>query len=129
MGRTQQSRVTGRVLLVGDGIERPANAQALIDAAAMFGAACSFRDTCQLAGRWSDERGGPLPLVETTRLLGELLPIVAVENAPGARSIYDVGLPVGHPTVVVGGERRGIRDDVLRAAARCVEIPMATVWT
>jgi hypothetical protein len=27
---------------------------------------------------------------------------------------------------VVGGERRGIRDDVLRAAVRCVEIPMVS---
>jgi hypothetical protein len=69
--------------------------------------------------------GGTLPLVETERLLTELMPIVAVDNAPGAVSVYDAGLPPGRPAVVVGGERRGVRGDVLRAAARCVEIPMA----
>jgi tRNA G18 (ribose-2'-O)-methylase SpoU len=112
------------VHLVGDGIERPANARALMDAAGMFQAACAFRDTCELAARWSDERAGPLPLVKTTQLLGELLPIVAVENAPEAAPVYDAGLPPGRPSIVVGGERRGVRGDVLRAATQCVEIPM-----
>jgi tRNA G18 (ribose-2'-O)-methylase SpoU len=124
VGRTPKLSVSSRVHLVGDGIERPANARALMDAAAMFQAACAFRDTCGLAARWSDERAGPLPLVETTRLLAELLPIVAVENTPGAAPVYDAGLPPGRPTIVVGGERRGVRGDVLRAATRRVEIPM-----
>ncbi len=114
------------VHLVGDGIERPANARAMIDAAAMFETACTFRDTCQMAARWSDQLGGPLPLVESARLLGEMQPIVAVENMPGAASVYDERLPAGRPTVVVGGERRGVRGDVLRAAARCVHIPMGS---
>jgi tRNA G18 (ribose-2'-O)-methylase SpoU len=117
--------VTTRALLVGDGIERPANAQAMIDAAAMFQMTCTFRDTRALADQWLDERGGPLPLVDSERLLSELLPIVAVENAPGAVPVYAAALPTGRPTIVVGGERHGIRGDVLRAAARCVEIPMA----
>lgn len=112
--------------LVGDGIERPANARALIDAAAMFQAACTFRDTEALAAQWSEERGGPLPLVKSARLLEELLPIVAVENGPGATSVYETRLPSGRQTIVVGGERHGIRGDVLRAAARRVEIPMAS---
>src|SRR5213076_521922 len=97
-----------QVNLVGDGIERPANARALMDAAAMFGAACGVRDTGGLAARWSGARGGPLPLVDTGRLLTELLPIVAVENAPGATLVSDSGLPPGRPTIVVGGERRGV---------------------
>lgn len=115
-----------QVQLVGDGIERPANARAMIDAAAMFQMTCAFRDTQALAAQWSDKRGGPLPLVETARLLAELLPIVAVENVPGATPVYEAGLPLGRPTIVVGGERHGIRGDVLRAATRCVEIPVAS---
>jgi len=119
--------VSAQVHLVGDGIERPANARALMDAAAMFQAACAFRDTRALADRWSEERGGrPLPVVESARLLKQLLPVVAVENVPGAASVYEAGLPPGRPTIVVGGERDGIRGDVLRAAARCVEIPVVS---
>jgi len=36
--------MTSSVRLVGDGVENPANARALMDAAAMFGASCCFRD-------------------------------------------------------------------------------------
>jgi tRNA G18 (ribose-2'-O)-methylase SpoU len=64
--------------------------------------------------------------VVTDRLLGEWLPIVVVENRPGAVLVYDAGLPPGRPTIVVGSERRGVRGDVSRAASRCVEIPMGS---
>lgn len=118
--------MSAQIHLIGDGIERPANARAMMDAAAMFQTACAFRDTCGLAARWSEKRGGPLPLVESARLLDELLPIVAVENSPGATPIYEAVLPPGQPSIVIGGERRGVRGDVLRAAARCIEIPMTS---
>jgi hypothetical protein len=45
--------VTAR--LVGDGVENPANARALLDAAAMFAIPCLFRDSRGLAQRWSAE--------------------------------------------------------------------------
>jgi tRNA G18 (ribose-2'-O)-methylase SpoU len=118
--------VTERARLVGDGIENPANARALIDAAAMFAVPAAFRDTHSLSESWSTELGGGvLPMVETAELLTELLPIVAIENASGSRSVYDASLPQGRPSIVVGNERRGVRGDVLRAASECVHIPMS----
>lgn len=108
--------------LVGDGVENPANAIALLDAAAMFGVPCLFRDSRGLAGQ---PGGRPLPTVDTAELLDGSVPIVAVENAPGAASVFTADLPVGRPAIVVGNERRGIRPDLLRVAARCVRIPMS----
>jgi tRNA G18 (ribose-2'-O)-methylase SpoU len=117
--------VTERARLIGDGIENPANARALMDAAAMFGLPAAFRDSHSLAESWSNELGRDiLPIVETTKLLSELLPILAIENAPGSTSVYDSSLPKGSPSIVVGNERRGIRGDVMRAASACVDIPM-----
>jgi tRNA G18 (ribose-2'-O)-methylase SpoU len=118
--------VTERARLIGDGIENPANARALMDAAAMFAIPAAFRDTHSLVESWSTELGGGiLPIVETTELMSELLPIVAIENGPGSTSVYDSSLPKGSPSIVVGNERRGIRGDVMRAASACVDIPMA----
>lgn len=107
-----------RAELVGDGVENPANARALLDTAAMFGVPCRFRDTRDLAGRW---HGEPLSLTD----LGDLRarPIVAVENAPGAGSVFTTRLPAGRPSIVVGNERRGIRPDLLASAALSVQIP------
>jgi hypothetical protein len=104
----------GVVRLIGDGVENPANAEALVAAAAMFGVACGFRD----------ERGR-LPgvsTVDTATLLAA--PLVAVDNAEGAESVYRCGNIHNGTSIVVGNERRGIRGDLLRAAARTVHIPM-----
>jgi tRNA G18 (ribose-2'-O)-methylase SpoU len=117
--------VTARARLVGDGLENPANARALMDAAAMFGVPCVFRDTRGLLDRWSPRDGDDaLPTVATAELLSQLLPIIAVENSPGAEPLFGSALPAGTPSIVVGNERHGIRGDVLRSAARCLEIPM-----
>jgi tRNA G18 (ribose-2'-O)-methylase SpoU len=125
LGGSARPVVRERARLIGDGIEKPANARALMDAAAMFAVPAAFRDTHSLAKSWSTELGGGiLPIVETTELLSELLPILAIENAPGSTSVYDSSLPKGSPSIVVGNERRGIRGDVMRAASACVDIPM-----
>lgn len=117
--------MTERARLIGDGIENPPNARALMDAAAMFAVPARFRDSHSLAESWSTELGGgKLPTVETTELLSELLPIVAIENVQGSTSVYEASLPHGSPSIVVGNEGRGIRGDVLRAASKCVDIPM-----
>ena len=111
--------------LLGDGIENPANAQALLDVAAMFGIDCRFRDTRSLTARWDAGRGGDLPLVERDVEIASLAPLVAVENAPGAVSIHDAPRPRAGSSFVVGNERLGIRGDLLRMADLCVEIPTA----
>jgi tRNA G18 (ribose-2'-O)-methylase SpoU len=117
--------VTRAAGLVGDGVENPANARALLDAAAMFGVPCLFRDSRGLAGRWSVERGGqPLTTVDTHELRNRLTPLVAVENTPDAASVFTADLPPGRPAIVVGNERRGVRPDLLRVAATHVRIPM-----
>src|SRR5712691_10244073 len=85
--------MTLSVRLVGDGVENPANARALMDAAAMFGAACAFRDTRGLLAAWDAERGGELDLIDTTNLIDQQWPIVAVENTLGASIVYGATLP------------------------------------
>lgn len=117
--------MTGTARLVGDGLDNPANAKALLDAAAMFGIPCLFRDSRGLADRWSVHRGGqPLTTVDTNDLLDESTPIIAVENTPNAASVFTADPPTGRPAIVVGNERRGIRPDLIRAATTTVQIPM-----
>jgi hypothetical protein len=113
------------VRLIGDGIESPANARALMDAAAMFGVKCCFRDTRGLAAQWNVGRGGGLDLIDTPNLVDQQWPIVAVENAPDATSVYGARLPPSCASIVVGGERLGIRADLLRAARQTIRIPMS----
>jgi tRNA G18 (ribose-2'-O)-methylase SpoU len=103
--------------LVGDGIENPANAVALADAAAMFGIPSAFRDYRGLVASCHG-----LPTVDTTDLLAGQL--VAVENTPGGEPVFTACLPPGPTSIVVGNERRGVRPDVLRAAVTTVTIPM-----
>ncbi|MGI5175975.1 TrmH family RNA methyltransferase [Dactylosporangium sp. CA-152071] len=111
--------MSSRARLVGDGVENPANALALAEAARMFAVPCVFRDSRGLAGHVPD-----LSTVDTEALLGGADPVVAVDNATGAESVYRAGTVHGRASIVVGNERRGIRPDVLRAAAKTVHIPM-----
>ncbi|GAA4472370.1 TrmH family RNA methyltransferase [Phytohabitans houttuyneae] len=108
-----------RARLIGDGIENPANAKALAEAARMFAVPCGFRDSRGLAGHLPG-----LPTVDTAALLGAGGPLVAVDNTPGAEPVYRTERLHSGASIVVGNERRGIRPDVLRAATRTVQIPM-----
>ena len=109
-----------RARLVGDGVENPANAKALAEAARMFAVPCSFRDSRGLA-----ERLPGLSTVDTAALLSSPGSLIAVDNTPGAESVYRAGPLHSAATIVVGNERCGIRPDVLRTAAKTVHIPMA----
>ncbi|WP_432993211.1 TrmH family RNA methyltransferase [Dactylosporangium sp. CA-233914] len=108
--------------LVGDGIENPVNVEALADAAAMFGVACLLR------GARAGQDSGIYEISDMSRRgapdISDLRPIVAVENAPGAESVYQIRKVHSGASIVVGNERRGIRPDLLRAAAHTVCIPM-----
>ena len=46
------------ITLVGDSIENLWNARTMIDAAAMFGGGCRFRDHGRLATAWQETIGG-----------------------------------------------------------------------
>jgi SpoU rRNA methylase family protein len=109
--------LTYRARLVGDGIENPANAEALTEAAQMFEVACAFRDSRGLV-----EHHPGLSTIDTAAL--PVGPLIAVDNVPGAESVYRAEQVQSGSSIVVGNERRGIRPDILRAAAKTVQIPM-----
>src|SRR5258708_13662734 len=108
LGRCAAAAMTSSVRLVGDGVENPANARALMDAAAMFGASCCFRDTRVLADAWDVERGGVLELIDTPDLIDRLWPIVAVENTPVPSIVFGAALP-SQSSVFAGADHLRIR--------------------
>ena len=119
----------GTITLVGDSIENPWNARTMIDAAAMFGGACRFRDHGRLAVAWQEAVGREAGFTPITHdeLARDYSPIVACDNAEGAASVYGFRLPAGaRPAVVVGNERRGITRDIQCLAQCAVEIPLVS---
>jgi tRNA G18 (ribose-2'-O)-methylase SpoU len=117
------------ITLVGDGIENPWNARTMIDAAAMFGAGCLFRDRVGLAGAWQQVFGsdGAPPLLSKDALAVDYAPIIALENAPGAAPIYGFRPSAGpRPALIAGNERRGIARETLALSDYTVQIPLAS---
>lgn len=116
---------TSGVLVVGDGIENPANALTMTHAAAMFGATCRFRDTKGLNLNLEN----PTPLEQSFNpITGPELQalhsrIIAFDNLPGARDIY--GFRAGSDfAVLVGNERRGLSYEIASLATDRVQSPM-----
>lgn len=112
-----------RPLLIGDGIENPHNVRALGDAAALFDWSCGFRDRAGLAEAWED--AAPRWLEDED--LASRRPLLALENAPGASSLY--GFRAGNLSLaglIVGNERRGIDRGLLKRVDRCLALPMAS---
>lgn len=113
-----------QISLVGDGIENPGNAQAMMDAADMFGTQCLFRDRSGLARSWEDPERLP-HFITFDALARDYSPLVAFDNVPGAADVYGFRLAPGPASaVVVGNERRGIGRDVMSIAHHKVQIPM-----
>jgi tRNA C32,U32 (ribose-2'-O)-methylase TrmJ len=117
--------MTQAVTLIGDSIENPANALVMKDVAAMFGAACRFRDTKglnQIEG--SIGLGGePFLTIETEQISGLHPRIVAFDNLPGASEVY--GYQAGSDfAVMVGNERRGLSYECGKLATEKVHVPM-----
>ena len=113
------------VMLVGDGIENPANALTMIHAAAMFGARCRFRDTKGLAE--SGVRAGLAGEMFSSTTGDEIQAlhsrIIAFDNLPGAREVY--GFRAGHEfAVLLGNERRGLSHEFTSLATDRVQVPM-----
>src|SRR5262249_616395 len=98
-----------RLMLVGDGIENPANPTTMVHTAAMFGAKCRFRDTKGLVksnppGASANEN---FTTITSKEIQGLHSRIIAFDNLPGARDVY--GFDAGRElALLVGNERRGL---------------------
>src|SRR6185369_10358586 len=110
--------------LIGDSIENPANALVMKAAAAMFGAACRFRDTKGLNQGASVAQGGePFMSIEPDQIPALHRRAVAFDNLPGAAEIY--GYQVGPDfSVMVVNERRGLSYECAKLASDKVQVPM-----
>jgi tRNA G18 (ribose-2'-O)-methylase SpoU len=111
-----------QVTLVGDGIENPANALVLGEAAAMFAAACRIRP----AGHWA-EPADAAPVTAASITAAELVALharrIAFDNLPDAREVY--GYAAGNDfALIVGNERRGLSHSFKAVATEAVQIPM-----
>lgn len=124
----------GKITLIGDGIENPGNAETMVDAAAMFGSQCRFRDRYGLAARWQAALEGSTSepqeewagrFITYGDLSQDFSPIVAFDNIEGAQDVYGFQLPAAvRPAVVMGNERQGIARDIQALASHRVQIPM-----
>ncbi len=112
-------------VLVGDGIENPGNALAMLHAAEMFGVECQFRDTKGLSESelLKNVRGGRFPVTTGTELKARDSQIIAFDNLPGATDVYGFRAS-RNPAIVVGNERRGLSHEFRELATDTVQIPM-----
>lgn len=112
------------ITLIGDSIENPANALVMKAAAAMFGAACRFRDTKGLNQGASGAQGGePFMTIEPDQIPALHRRAVAFDNLPEAAELY--GYQVGPDfSVMVGNERRGLSYECVKLVSDRVQVPM-----
>lgn len=112
--------------LIGDGVENPHNALAMMHAARMFGGDCSFLDTHGLAAQWAQQDDRPdVVRGEDVLARGDL--VLALDHHPTARSLYGYRPPAHQrATLVAGNERQGVSRGMLAAARDRLVIPMAS---
>jgi tRNA G18 (ribose-2'-O)-methylase SpoU len=113
--------------LIVDGISDPRNVPALLSLADLLGCRCLFRDRhglrAELAATPLAGRMVEAPPLESWRESYER--VLAIENHPTARSIYDYRPPhAGRSAMVVGNERRGLDRKIGRITDVMLEIPM-----
>lgn len=118
--------MSSRLELIGDGIENPWNARTLIDAAAMFGSSCYFRDRKKLydafAGNWP---GQAIQLISCEQMAMKFTPILALDNVDNALDLFGFKLNQNtNPAIIVGNEKFGIAHDMRSHAEHVLEIPM-----
>jgi tRNA G18 (ribose-2'-O)-methylase SpoU len=114
--------------LIGDGIENPWNAKALIDAAHMFGSSCLFRDRKGLAQSLREIEIESPEFITCDDVAKRYSPILALENLGEADDVYGFQKPLGSRSVLItGNEKFGIAQDLRRIANNVVRIPMPGV--
>ena len=111
--------------LVGDGIENPGNALAMLHAAEMYAAECCFHDTKRLgeSKMLHSIRAGCFTVGTGSEIKASHSRIVAFDNLPGAVEVYGF-YPGRNPAVLLGNERRGLSYEFREMATDAVEIPM-----
>lgn len=120
--------MTGKPILVGDGIENPGNALTMLHAAEMYGAGCYFHDTKGLCEAESMRdvfsiSGASFPAVNGSEVQASHSRIIACDNLPGAAEIYGFH-PKAAPALLLGNERRGLSHEFRSLATDAVQIPM-----
>jgi tRNA G18 (ribose-2'-O)-methylase SpoU len=113
--------------LVVDGISDPRNVPALLSLVDLLQCSCLFRDRHDLRGQLGDSpylaRMVEAPPLEQWANDYDL--VLAVENHPNARNIYEYRPPgTRRCAMVVGNERKGLDRKVSRLADVMLEIPM-----
>jgi tRNA G18 (ribose-2'-O)-methylase SpoU len=115
------------IMLVGDGIENPHNAQTMIHAAEMFGCGCAFRDTHGLQAATVEGEQNVVEEVTISELASSHPFLIGFDNSAGAQAIYGFRAPPGVAgALVVGNERHGLSREMSAAVSTAVEIPMAS---
>ncbi len=116
--------------LIGDGIENPHNARALIDVARMFDSTCRFRDrkglheSIKQVGLPSDYS---MNFVHVQNVVDRYSPIIALENLENAIDIFGFNFRSGLPgALVVGNERYGVSHELHNSANYVLHIPMTS---
>jgi tRNA G18 (ribose-2'-O)-methylase SpoU len=113
--------VKNKLELVGLEIEGDWNLPLLANAAEMSGASLLFARNTESAGELNGTNVLSRPIDE---LLGQFDHVLACEATKRGKSVYDFAAPRGHLGIIVGNERFGIPDDVLKDAEHVVSIPM-----
>lgn len=116
-----------RVDLLGDGLENPLNAVAMIHAAQMFSSTCSFIDQKHIIARgWSHEMEAP-NVIERDSIIEAYNLILALDNAPGAKTLYGYRVSERSRVILVAGnEKSGISKSMLNVAHELLAIPMVS---
>ncbi len=111
-----------KIDLVGDGIENPHNARAMIGAAMMFGGRCSLLDRKGIAGQIE------CSVATLEQVLSEHDLIIALDNQPGAKNVYGYRVPSEsrNVAVVAGNERLGVSHSVVSSSHVLLCIPMVS---
>lgn len=115
--------------LIGDTIENPWNALAMLHAAEMLGSTCLFRDRRALAQTWKQTiaHAADLPCITIETLQATYPSIVACDTFAHAADVYGFRVAKGGATaLVVGNERLGVSRDIRAIAQYAVQIPMVS---
>ena len=108
--------------LIGFDIEGQWNAPLLKNAAEMSNASLLFSESSIILAENSGEAGKAT--TEIDELLTQFDQVLACESTQRSRSVYELAAPRGRIGVIVGNERHGISNRVLKKADHVVSIPM-----